>query len=151
MKKFFYMAAVAVMMMIADTASAQWTDIFSNSGSGSGKAELSTNKASTVKWESMEQNLGDVKQKVPTLVEFTFTNTGDKPVMILDAEASCGCTKLTYKRGEPILPGKKGTISTVYVSEDGETGIFNKSITVKMSLDAPNDVYVLKLNGNVVK
>jgi hypothetical protein len=94
--------------------------------------------------------LGDVKQKVPTLVEFTFTNTGDKPVMILDAEASCGCTKLTFKR-EPVAPGKQGTISTVYVSEDGETGIFNKSITVKMSLEAPNDVYVLKLNGNVVK
>lgn len=151
MKKLLYMAFVAIMMMIADSASAQWTDIFnSNGGGNSGKAELSTNKAATIKWETLEQNLGDVKQKVPTLVEFTFTNTGDKPVMILDAEASCGCTKLTFKR-EPVAPGKTGTISTVYVSEDGETGIFNKSITVKMSLAAPNDVYVLKLNGNVVK
>ena len=150
MKKIVYLAIIAVMMMLADTASAQWTDIFGNPGGNSGKAELTTNKASTIKWETLEQNLGDVKQKVPTLVEFTFTNTGDKPVMILDAEASCGCTKLTFKR-EPVAPGKTGTISTVYVSEDGETGIFNKSITVKMSLDAPNDVYVLKLNGNVVK
>jgi len=151
MKRIIYLAIVAVMMMIADTASAQWTDIFgSNGGGNAAKAELSTNKASTVKWEALEKNLGDVKQKVPTLVEFTFTNTGDKPVMILDAEASCGCTKLTFKR-EPVAPGKTGTISTVYVSEDGETGIFNKSITVKMSLDAPYDVYILKLNGNVVK
>ena len=151
MKRFFYLAIVAVMMMIADTASAQWTDIFSNPGtSSSGKAELSTNKASSVKWDVLDADLGDVKQKSPKLVEFTFTNTGDKPVMILDAEASCGCTKLTFKR-EPVAPGKTGTISTVYVSEDGETGIFNKSITVKMSLDAPNDVVVLKLHGNVVK
>ncbi|MBR4324890.1 MAG: DUF1573 domain-containing protein [Bacteroidales bacterium] len=150
MKKLLYLAVVAIMMMIADTASAQWTDIFNNPGGSTNKAELSTNKAATIQWEALEQNLGDVKQKVPTLVEFTFTNTGDKPVMILDAEASCGCTKLTFKR-EPVAPGKKGTISTVYVSEDGETGIFNKSITVKMSLAAPNDVYVLKLNGNVVK
>ena len=143
MKNFIYLAIVAIMIMISNNASAQWTDIFNSNGGGSGKAELSTNKAATIKWEALEKNLGDVKQKVPTLVEFTFTNTGDKPVMILDAE-------LTFKR-EPVAPGKTGTISTVYVSEDGETGIFNKSITVKMSLAAPNDVYVLKLNGNVVK
>ena len=105
MKKIFYLAIVAIMMMLADTASAQWTDIFSNPGGNSGKAELTTNKVSTIQWETLEQNLGDVKQKVPTLVEFTFTNTGDKPVMILDAEASCGCTKLTFKR-EPVAPGK---------------------------------------------
>ena len=150
MKRFFYLAIVAVMMMVADTASAQWTDIFNNPGTSSGKAELSTNKVSSVKWDVLDADLGDVKQKTPKLVEFTFTNTGDKPVMILDAEASCGCTKLTFKR-EPVAPGKTGTISTVYVSEDGESGIFNKSITVKMSLDAPNDVIVLKLHGNVVK
>ena len=150
MKRFFFLAIVAVMMMVADTASAQWTDIFNNPGTSSGKAELSTNKASSVKWDVLDADLGDVKQKTPKLVEFTFTNTGDKPVMILDAEASCGCTKLTFKR-EPVAPGKTGTISTVYVSEDGESGIFNKSITVKMSLDAPNDVIVLKLHGNVVK
>ncbi len=150
MKKILFMAIVAVMMMMANSASAQWTDIFNNPGNSSSKAELSTSKAATVQWDNLEVNMGDVKQKVPTLVEFTFTNTGDKPVMILDAEASCGCTKLTFKR-EPVAPGKQGKISTVYVSEDGETGIFNKSITVKMSLAAPNDVYVLKLNGNVVK
>lgn len=150
MKRFFYLAIVAVMMMVANSASAQWTDIFNNPGTSSGKAELSTNKASSVKWDVLDADLGDVKQKTPKLVEFTFTNTGDKPVMILDAEASCGCTKLTFKR-EPVAPGKTGTISTVYVSEDGESGIFNKSITVKMSLDAPNDVIVLKLHGNVVK
>ncbi len=144
----FYLVAVGVMLAFSDNASAQWTDIFNNPGTGSGKAELSSNKAATIKWDKTEYNFGDIKQNVPQYVEYTFTNTGDKPVFILNAEASCGCTKLTYKK-EPVLPGKQGTISTVYDAK--EPGIFDKSITVKMSLDAPYDVYELKLNGNVVK
>lgn len=147
MRKVFYLMAVAIMMMISETASAQWTDLFGTGGT-SQKAELSTNKAASIKWNMTEYEFGDIKQNEPKTVEFTFTNTGDKPVFITNAEASCGCTKLTYEKA-PVLPGKTGRISTVFDAK--EAGVFSKSVTVYLSLDAPNDVYELKFNGTVVK
>ena len=148
MKKILFILAITATTILAtEKASAQWTDPF-NTNTQTPKAELTTNKAATVKWDKTEHNFGNIKQNEPQLVEYTFTNTGNKPVFILNAEASCGCTKLTYEK-KPVLPGKTGSISTVYDAK--EPGIFSKSITVYLSLDAPNDVFELKLNGNVVK
>jgi len=147
MRNLFLLAAIAIMMMISETASAQWTDLF-GSGNANQKAELSSNKAATVKWNMTEYEFGEIAQNEPKTVEFTFTNTGDKPVFITNAEASCGCTKLTYAKA-PILPGKEGKISTVFDAK--EAGAFSKSVTVYLSLEAPNDVFELKFNGTVVK
>ncbi|MCQ2251278.1 MAG: DUF1573 domain-containing protein [Bacteroidales bacterium] len=147
MKNLFFMAAFAIMMMISASASAQWTDLF-GSGNSNQKAELSTNKAAAVKWDMTEYEFGEIPQDQPKTVEFTFTNTGDKPVFITNAEASCGCTKLEYVKA-PILPGKTGKISTVFDAK--EAGVFSKSVTVYLSLDAPNNVFELKFNGTVVK
>ena len=133
--------------MAAQTASAQWNNMLLQGGN-SGKAELTTNKAATIKWDKTEYDFGDIKQNNPQKVEYVFENTGDKPIIITKAEASCGCTKLTYDQ-KPIMPGQKGTISTVFDAK--ELGLFQKSITVFMNLDAPNDVYELKLTGSVVK
>lgn len=142
------MALVAILISISNSASAQWTDLFSGSTSNSGKQELTSDKAASIKWDKMVHNFGDIKQNEPKKIEYVFTNTGDKPVFIQNAEASCGCTKLEYSKA-PIMPGKTGSISTVYDAK--ELGNFNKSITVYTSLEAPNDVFELHLNGNVVK
>ena len=147
MKKLLFTAVIMIALMAAQTASAQWNDMLLNSGN-KGKAELTTNKAATIKWDKTEYDFGDIKQNNPQKVEYVFENTGDKPVIITKAEASCGCTKLTYDQ-KPIMPGQKGTISTVFDAK--ELGLFQKSITVFMNLDAPNDVYELKLTGSVVK
>lgn len=147
MKTLLFTAALMIALMMTQTASAQWNDMLLNSGN-KGKAELSTNKAATIKWDKTEYDFGDIKQNNPQKIEYVFENTGDKPIIITKAEASCGCTKLTYDQ-KPIMPGQKGTISTVFDAK--ELGLFQKSITVFMNLDAPNDVYELKLTGSVVK
>lgn len=147
MRKIFYLAVLVLMMMVSQNASAQWTDPF-GSGNAPKKAELSTNKQASVKWNMTEYTFGDIPQNEPKTVEFTFTNNGDKPVFITNAEASCGCTKLTYDKA-PVLPGKTGKISTVFDAK--ELGVFNKSVTVYLSLDAPNNVFELKFTGIVIK
>ncbi len=126
---------------------AQWTDPFGSS-SNQGKVELSDNSSKAVVWDKVSHDFGDIKQNNPQKVEYKFTNTSGRPVLITKAEASCGCTKLTYDQA-PIMPGKTGTISTVYDAK--EEGLFQKSITVYLSLEAPYHVYELKLTGNVVK
>ncbi len=61
---------------------------------------------------------------------FNFTNTGDKPLVINQAVASCGCTVPTYTK-EPIMPGESGKITVKYNGTGKFPGHFKKSITVR--------------------
>jgi hypothetical protein len=79
---------------------------------------------------------------------FTFTNTGDAPLIIHQAVASCGCTVPTYPK-EPIRPGQKGTIEVKYDGTGKFAGVFRKSITIRSN--AKNDVVRLSINGNMTE
>ena len=61
---------------------------------------------------------------------FEFTNTGNKPLVINQAVASCGCTVPTYTKS-PVQPGEKGTINIKYNGTGKFPGHFKKSITIR--------------------
>ncbi|HTB99283.1 MAG TPA: DUF1573 domain-containing protein [Ferruginibacter sp.] len=60
---------------------------------------------------------------------FSFTNSGDKPLIIIKATASCGCT-IADKPEQPILPGDTGSIRVIFNSA-GKRGHNHKTITVE--------------------
>ena len=68
-------------------------------------------------------NQGDVVTHM-----FTFTNTGDAPLIINSAKPSCGCTVPSWPK-EPIMPGETGEIKAVFNSRH-KSGRQNKSIRV---------------------
>jgi hypothetical protein len=63
-------------------------------------------------------------------------NTGNEPLVITNAQASCGCTSPVFST-EPVLPGKLGTITVEYTTE-GHLGNFNKSIFLTSNAVSPN-------------
>lgn len=69
------------------------------------------------------------KAGVQTCV-FVVTNTGDKPLVITQAVASCGCTVPTYTK-KPIAPGETGEITIKYNGVGKFPGKFKKSITIR--------------------
>lgn len=93
-----------------------------------------------------EHNFGTIKEEMGAVTtQFEFTNTGKSPLIIQRVSASCGCTTPGYTR-EPVLPGKKGTISAKY-STIARPGKFSKTITVYTNV--PDTVYVLRIKGSV--
>ncbi len=62
---------------------------------------------------------------------FTFKNISDKPILLLQAVSSCGCTTTEWTR-EPIQPGKTGTVSADFDNNDGPYP-FDKTVTVYVS------------------
>lgn len=64
---------------------------------------------------------------------FTFTNTGEFPLIINNITASCGCTTPEWPR-EPIAPGTKSSIKVRFNSR-GKMGQQNKTITVFANTD----------------
>jgi hypothetical protein len=60
--------------------------------------------------------------------EFTFTNNGNKPLIITNVSTSCGCTIPSYPK-EPIAPGAKGVIGVKYdTARAGQP--FTKIVTI---------------------
>jgi hypothetical protein len=59
---------------------------------------------------------------------FSFTNTGDEPLIISDARGTCGCT-VPSKPTAPIAPGETGEI-TVRLDTKNKRGMINQRVTV---------------------
>ncbi|WP_086047939.1 DUF1573 domain-containing protein [Hugenholtzia roseola] len=99
-----------------------------------------------IKFDNETHDFGSFDEGKQMEHVFTFTNTGNAPIIISGVRASCGCTTPSYTK-EPVMPGKQGTITAVYNSA-GRPGQFNKSITVTSNASEPTKVLTIK--GNAV-
>lgn len=104
-------------------------------------------KGAVIAFEETTHDFGTIKEdggKVSHV--FTFRNTGDAPLLILSATASCGCTKPDFST-EPIMPGAGGEIKVTY-NPQGRPGEFVKNINVRTN--AKGKRTTLKISGVVV-
>ncbi len=97
-------------------------------------------------FDEYHYNFGTIKQGAVVQHTFTFTNTSDQTVKIVNANASCGCTVPTYEKGRLITPGSKGKIDVEFNSA-GKQGKMVKSI--RIYTDATPKVMRLQLTGMV--
>lgn len=82
------------------------------------------------KFKAETVEFGKIEQGNPTTATFTFTNTSDKPIIIEQANPTCGCTIGDYTKA-PIAPGKEGWIKATYNA--AAVGSFDKKMTVKFA------------------
>ena len=75
-------------------------------------------------------DFGKIKQNVPATATFIVTNIGTEPLIIEQANPTCGCTISDYTK-EPIAPGKSGVINATYNA--AAMGHFEKHLTVKFA------------------
>jgi len=95
-----------------------------------GAVSLMAQEAAQATFKNRSHDFGIIKEDGgPVSHTFEFTNTGDKPLIIVEATASCGCTRPEYTT-KPIKPGKKGKIKVTY-SPLGRPGAFRKTVKVK--------------------
>ena len=98
-------------------------------------------------FKTKSYDFGTIKEaNGPVACTFEFTNTGDKPLLIIDATASCGCTKPEYP-SKPIKPGKKGKIKVTF-SPIGRAGAFRK--TVKVYTNGQDRRINLTIEGSII-
>lgn len=79
---------------------------------------------------STEGDLGYIKEENgPVQYIFKLTNTGNAPLVIIDAIPSCGCTAADYPK-QPIAVGDTVDVRVIF-DPTGFRGAFTKDITVK--------------------
>lgn len=87
---------------------------------------------------------GKIEKGADPLRHFKFTNTGNEPLIINSAKASCGCTVPTYPQ-EPIMPGESANIDVRYDTQ--RVGNFNKQVT--LTTNEESSTHTLTIKGEV--
>jgi hypothetical protein len=135
MKKLFLFCLVAVMSIGA--ANAQ------NAKSETPKVDQHGPK---IVFAEREHNYGTIQKGGDGNCTFTFTNTGDEPLILSSVRASCGCTTPKWTQ-KPVMPGKAGEIGVRYNTNN--VGGFTKTVTITSNaINEPR--VVVKIKGNVV-
>lgn len=87
-------------------------------------------------------NDGDIVEHV-----FQFTNSGEAPLIISNATATCGCTVPNWPK-QPIAVGETGEIQVRFNSRN-KAGIQNKTITITANTYPSSNK--LQIKANVLK
>jgi len=103
--------------------------------------------STNVNFSESSCDYGTLEQNTENLHVFSFTNTGTNPLIIENAEGSCGCTVPEYPR-EPIPPGGSGEIKVKY-SPGQQIGQQNK--TVSITANTPDRITTLNISALVVE
>jgi len=86
------------------------------------------------KFEETSYDFGTVNEGDMVNHVFKFTNTGEAPLVIKNATASCGCTVPSWPK-EPIAPGENGEIEVNFNSK-GKTNRQNKTISITANTES---------------
>ncbi len=109
------------------------------------QAQTTASKA-PISFVKTEHNFGKIKKDKPVTYVFTLKNNGNKPLLIENATAECGCTTPEYSKAA-ILKGKTSPIKVTFNAN--AEGVFNKRVTVKFLNVAEPTILLIK--GEVVK
>lgn len=103
----------------------------------------------TIQWIDSVQNFGTARFGDMVNIKYTFKNTGDKPLYIIDVQPTCGCTIADYTQ-TAVMPGNAGVVRAVYDSRHDSPGVVNKNIIVTSNAkNAPH--FVLAFTGTVAR
>lgn len=112
------------------------------------KTEASKTDGPGMVFENETIDYGTIAHNADGKREFVLTNNGNKPLIISNAQGSCGCTVPTFPK-EPIAPGAKAVIGVKYATD--RVGPFTKTVTLTTNLtDATKATKVLTIKGTVL-
>jgi len=142
MKRIFFtlsLASALVMFSCKENASSK---IDASNVEVAAKRDAAAKSLPVIKFDKIEHDFGTIEQNAPQETIFTFTNTGDAPLIITDATSSCGCTIPDYPKNSPIAPGETGEM-LVKFNGAGQNQV-TKTITVTANTEKGTETLRIK-------
>jgi len=90
-------------------------------------------------------DFGELKNGESVACSFSFTNAGDKSLLIQNVTAGCGCTNVKYPL-KPLAPGKSGAIEVTFNSR-GKHG--NQRQAINVFSNGSDEPVILIIRANV--
>jgi len=99
-----------------------------------------------IAFESDFHDFGEIQEGIVAEHVFTLKNEGEGPLIISNAQGSCGCTVPDWPRN-PIAPGETGVIKVSFNSK-GRAGRQDKRVT--LTTNAVPQTKVLNITSTVL-
>jgi hypothetical protein len=156
MKQIFLMALVALTVASCQNAakksdaavdSASTVVDSANTSTVSGTADTVKASGAAITFATPVYNFGTIQRGEKISYTYKFQNTGTAPLIITNAQATCGCTIPEIPK-EPVKPGQTGELKVVFNSA-GKLGRQDKVITVTSNASPATEM--IHLQGEVLK
>ena len=93
-------------------------------------------------FNKVEHDFGTINEGDIVETTFSFTNTGTRDLMILNARGSCGCTVPDYPQNTPIAPGDSADVKVKFDSNNKPN---NNNRTVTFTTNTANGREVIRI------
>jgi hypothetical protein len=110
--------------------------------------EKSENNGPQISFDKETHDYGEIFMHGDGNCVFTFTNTGNEPLLLTNVRAGCGCTVPQWPR-EPVLPGDSAEIKVRYTTLNRPHSINRSIVVTSNAINKPS--LVLRLKGKVVE
>lgn len=110
------------------------------------EAAVPVGPITSMEFTETEYDFGTVTEGEKVTHVYKFKNTGQEPLIISNAKATCGCTVPNWPR-EPIAPGGAGELTVVFDTKNkGKVGgqLQTKRVTVTANTDPVNSYVNIK-------
>lgn len=141
MKRVLLVASAALVMISCSSA----TDRIESNGAETA-SETMMEALPEIAFAEDFHNFGEIEEGVVVEHVFRFTNEGEGPLIISNAQGSCGCTVPDWPR-QPIAPGASGEIKVSFNSA-GRAGKQDKRVT--LTTNAVPQTKVLNITSTVL-
>lgn len=128
MKRIFFTLSLASVLVLFSCKENASSKINAANVEVAAQRDAAAKSVPAMEFDKIEHDFGTIEQNAPQETVFTFTNTGNAPLIITDATSSCGCTVPEYPKNTPIAPGEKGEM-LVKFNGAGQNQV-TKTITV---------------------
>jgi hypothetical protein len=104
-------------------------------------ASNTSSSAAEITFSKDLHDFGTINKGDNGTVEFSFKNSGKEPLIISNAQGSCGCTVPVWPK-EPIAPGASSTIKVTYDTK--RVGAFTKTVTITSNAQTSSKTITIK-------
>jgi uncharacterized cupredoxin-like copper-binding protein len=152
MKKSILLATAFLSITVFSCKEKATEKIDSNNVEMATQRDEASKKVAEMTFDKTFHDFGQIVQGTPQETIFTFTNTGNAPLIITEATSSCGCTIPDYPKNTPIAPGKQGQMKvnfngagqnqiTKTINVQANTANGNEMLKIQAFIIVPNAAY----------
>lgn len=141
MKKSFVVLAVLSVFVFTSCKENAADKVNEENVAAAAERDENAGKFPVMTFAETEYDFGTIDAGTNVEHRFKFTNTGEAPLVIVDAKSSCGCT-VPEKPDGPIAPGDEGEL-LVKFNGSGKNQV-SKTVTITANTQAGKETLKIK-------